>query len=87
MKAISGRDSSLKRATSKNFTVFLGSFIFVYKKLIIAVKDFMEVQRAHLICISAKHVYIKADSVLKSHLEKLKSTSKVLGGMFSETVL
>lgn len=34
MKDISGRDSSLKRVkkTSKNFTVFLGGFIFVYKK-------------------------------------------------------
>lgn len=76
MKEISGRDSSLKRAPSKTDTVF---YIFVHKKLIIATKDFMAVHRAHLLCMSVKHVYIKADSVLKSHPEKLKSTSKILG--------
>lgn len=32
MKEIPGRDSSLKRATSKNFTVFF-IFVFVYKKM------------------------------------------------------
>lgn len=81
MKEISGRDSSLKRPTSKNFTVFLYSYLYIKKKLIIAPKDIMEVQRAHVLCMSAKHVYIKADSVLKCHPEKPKSTSKVLGGM------
>lgn len=39
----------------------------------------MEVQKAHLLCRSAKHVCIKADSVLKSHPEKPKNTSKVWG--------
>lgn len=33
MKEISGRDSSLKRGPSKNATVFLDGFIFVYKKI------------------------------------------------------
>lgn len=81
MKEISGRDSSLKRAPSKTDTVFLDGFIFVHKILMITTKDFMAVHRAHLLCMSVKHVYIKADSVLKSHPEKLKSTSKILGGM------
>lgn len=57
------------------------------KNVIIAPEDIMEVQRAHLLCMSAKHVYIKADSVLESHSEKPRSTSKVLGGMCRSTVL
>lgn len=58
MKDISGRESSLKRATSKNFTVFLGGFIFIYIKKLIIATNILWRSRKHTCYVGQQSMFV-----------------------------
>lgn len=87
MKEISEGGSSIKGTTFPQETLQyfqVISYFCAKKLLIIATRGLMEVQSAYLLCMSGKHVYMKADLVLKSYPEKPESKPKVLGKLESK---